>query len=118
MSKTSKRPRKQQARKRRKPSSTPALSADTLPRNPDAHLDEHGAAAFLGTKVTWMRKQRMIGGGPPFVRMTARTVRYRLGDLQDYSRARRYDSTASYPDAGGDAVGPVAVAVHADAAQK
>jgi hypothetical protein len=50
-------------------------------------LDEKQVAEILHTSVRTLRKRRLIGGGPPFIRLN-RNIRYRLGDLAAYLDSR------------------------------
>ena len=49
--------------------------------NPANLLDEHEAAACLNVAVQTLRNWRWKGEGPRFVKVGARLVRYRRGDL-------------------------------------
>lgn len=52
-------------------------------------LSEEQAAALYGEHVQTWRKRRREGKGPPFVRIGANRIGYRLGDLQEHQNARR-----------------------------
>ena len=45
-------------------------------------VTERDAAKFLGVSQIFLRKRRHEGGGPAFVRIGSRNVRYRVCDLQ------------------------------------
>lgn len=47
-------------------------------------LNEHEAAAYLGWKVATLRKKRWQGFPPRFLKLGARSVRYRESDLQEF----------------------------------
>lgn len=47
----------------------------------DALLNQRQAAARLGLAPRTLESFRFKGGGPPFVRISARCVRYRPADL-------------------------------------
>jgi hypothetical protein len=74
--------------------------APTITDNRSADLDEllpqRDAARLLGvserTLEGWRHK---ISDGPAFVRITARCVRYRRGDLLDFIAAKRRRSTGN-----------------------
>lgn len=51
-------------------------------------LSERDAAQFLGVSAVFLRKRRRDGGGPAFVRIGSRNIRYRVGDLQAWIDAR------------------------------
>ena len=52
------------------------------------------AAKLLGVGVRCLENWRGRGGGPEFVRISKRCVRYRRGTLIDYAAARTFASTA------------------------
>lgn len=62
------------------PQSTAAL-------NPADLLDENEAAASLNVAVQTMRNWRWKGEGPRYVKVGARLVRYRRGDLDAFIEA-------------------------------
>ncbi len=47
-------------------------------------LPEAEAARFLRCSRALLRKWRTKGGGPPFIRLGQRLVRYRTGDLEGW----------------------------------
>lgn len=49
--------------------------------DPDLHLPESAAAHLLGVTPRTLQAWRLRGGGPPFVRISLRCVRYRRRDL-------------------------------------
>lgn len=57
----------------------------------DRLLSTTEAARYLGLKRTrlkdWRRRNRR--GGPVYVRLTSRLVRYQLQDLEEFIRSRR-----------------------------
>jgi excisionase family DNA binding protein len=54
------------------------------------------AAELLGVSASWLEKLRVRGDGPPFYRVSARRVLYRLSDLNDWIEAHRAQSTSEY----------------------
>ena len=52
-------------------------------------LSEKQAAALEDEHVQTWRKRRREGKGPPFVRIGANRIGYRLGDLQAWQDQRR-----------------------------
>jgi len=51
------------------------------------------AATYLGLAVSTLNKWRCHGGGPVFIKM-GRAVRYQIGDLDNYIKNQRMDSTS------------------------
>jgi hypothetical protein len=59
-------------------------------------LDTARAAAYCGSATSTFEKLRVTGGGPPFVRITARRVGYLVDDLDEWlSGKARYSSTST-----------------------
>ena len=52
------------------------------------------AARLLGFTARFLQQRRYQGDGPPFIRVSARAVRYRLSDLEEWAAARRRTSTS------------------------
>jgi len=52
------------------------------------------AADFLGVTPRKLEQQRREGGGPPFVRLSHKIVRYRMKDLIEYQEAHMRHSNA------------------------
>lgn len=40
-----------------------------------------------------LAQMRYLGTGPKFVRVSARTIRYRLADVEEYERAQTFQRT-------------------------
>ncbi|QSR23864.1 DNA-binding protein [Hyphomonas sp. KY3] len=59
-------------------------------------LDEKQAAKHLGVSARTLRNWRVRGGGPKFVRVSARCIRYKRGDLQDWIDRRIASHTSQY----------------------
>ena len=83
-----------------------AVGLDGSPRGPPdasdywhALIDEKAAAAFLDLTDRTMQKFRQVGGGPRFVRISARCVKYRRIDLKVYADARLRSSTSDSGEA-------------------
>jgi predicted DNA-binding transcriptional regulator AlpA len=77
--------------------------ADDLPNDQEywfALIDEKEAAGFLGLTDRTLQKYRQQGGGPKFVKLSDRCVRYRRIDCHEYIKARLRASTS---DPGPDA---------------
>lgn len=54
----------------------------------DSLINEIEAAAFLGYSVRALQNWRVRGGGPRFVKVSARSVRYRRRDLNAWVESR------------------------------
>ena len=57
-------------------------------------IDETEAGKFLGLERRTMQAMRQRGGGPRFVRISSRCIKYRRADLRAWSEARLVASTA------------------------
>ena len=64
-----------------------------------ALIDEEPAAAFLGLKVRTVQAYRQRGGGPQFIRLSSRCVRYRRLDLRAWAEDRARRNTIEAPAA-------------------
>lgn len=73
----------------------PAASA-----SPDQLYDERQAARLLRVSRRTLQGWRLKGGGPLFVRLGPRCIRYRRTDLQDFMVERTARSTSEYDPAG------------------
>ena len=62
----------------------------------DALLPEEEAAEFLGYSKRALQNWRHRGGGPPYVRISERAVRYRRRDLIRWCEDLTEESTSSY----------------------
>lgn len=60
----------------------------------DQLIDERKAAMFLGYSVRALQNWRVRGGGPQFVKVSSRSVRYRRCDLRDWADSRLRSSTS------------------------
>jgi hypothetical protein len=65
----------------------------------DSLIGERDAAAFLGFSDRALQNWRVRGGGPRFVKVAGRSVRYRRRDLIDWAERRLRSSTADDPAA-------------------
>lgn len=57
-------------------------------------LDGVAAAAFLGVSKRTLENWRTKGGGPRYLKLTERLVRYRVADLTLWLAAREFGNTA------------------------
>lgn len=66
--------------------------------DPDQYLITPAAADLLGMSAAYLRKLRLVGGGPAFVTLGSGTradgVRYRRGTLLDWAESRSARSTS------------------------
>ena len=57
-------------------------------------IDERAAGDFLGLTDRTMQKFRQLGGGPRYVVISSRCIRYRRLDIRAWSEARLRSSTS------------------------
>ena len=57
-------------------------------------IDENEAADFLGYTARALQNWRVRGGGPLFVRVSCRSIRYRRKDLMQWAEERLCKSTS------------------------
>jgi hypothetical protein len=57
-------------------------------------IGERLAADFLGYTVRALQNWRVRGGGPKFVRISSRSIRYRRCDLIAWAESRLYRHTS------------------------
>jgi helix-turn-helix protein len=60
----------------------------------DQLMCEKDAAAFLGYTIRALQNWRLRGGGPQFVKVSARSIRYRRRDLMAWVGARLRTSSS------------------------
>lgn len=65
-------------------------------KSDDDLMDPAETAVDLNCSKSYLDKLRVYGGGPPFIRLGPRMIRYRRGDARDWARARRFNSTSEY----------------------
>lgn len=61
----------------------------------DSLIDEEEASAFLGHSVRTLQNWRVRGGGPLFIRVSRRSIRYRRRDLMAWVEARICANTSA-----------------------
>ena len=61
---------------------------------PSTLVDEHEAASILCYSVRALQNWRHRGGGPDFVKVSSRSVRYRRSDLEKWIAARTVSNTS------------------------
>jgi predicted DNA-binding transcriptional regulator AlpA len=57
-------------------------------------LDTEAAGELLGLSKRAMEERRRRGDGPPYVRLSATCVRYRMADLVTWLEERTFSSTS------------------------
>lgn len=57
-------------------------------------INEKEAAEFLGYTVRALQNWRIRGGGPKFIKVSSRSVRYRFRDLLEWSESKLVSSTS------------------------
>ncbi len=65
-----------------------------IPEHPDALIYTVEAAFLLGLSPRTLEALRLRGGGPPYIQVTPKAVRYRRRDLDAWLDARRRKSTS------------------------
>jgi predicted DNA-binding transcriptional regulator AlpA len=71
----------------------------TPPANADLNnrlLDEKEAAMYLGFSPRSLQNWRVRGEGPRFIKVSARSVRYRMPDLLAWIEKRTRQSTSDW----------------------
>ena len=61
---------------------------------PDLYITEARAAEILSVNPRTLQQWRLRGGGPKYVRISTRCVRYRVGDLTRWMDERLRSSTS------------------------
>jgi len=56
-------------------------------------LTEAQAAEFLGLSPRFLQERRYLGGGPEYIRISHRCVRYHPGSLWEWISERSYTAT-------------------------
>jgi predicted DNA-binding transcriptional regulator AlpA len=72
----------------------PTIAQATTMSDPDRLMNEHEAAEVLCYSVRALQNWRSRGGGPKFIKVSARSVRYRRRDLLDWIEARTVANTS------------------------
>ena len=65
-----------------------------IPQHPDALIYTVEAAFLLGLSPRTLEALRLRGGGPPYIQVTPKAVRYRRRDLDAWLDARQRKSTS------------------------
>jgi len=67
------------------------MTTDTTTHHPDTLLTTPQAAELLNLRPQTLHEWRSRGIGPPFHRLGARAVRYRVADLWEWMQAQRIE---------------------------
>ena len=59
-------------------------------------VDEKEAAKILCYTVRALQNWRSRGGGPQFIKVSRRSIRYSIDDLNEWIEARKISNTAQY----------------------
>lgn len=70
-------------------------AARTMTSRGPADMDTKAAAKYVGVDPRTLEGYRSRGGGPDFVRISARLVRYRKADLDDWLNERTVTTAAA-----------------------
>jgi hypothetical protein len=90
------------ARRRHQPKFLPLdrratlVSSVAIGADPDSLLDTKYLAEWLCVSVQWLETGRSRGYGPPYTRLSAKAIRYRVGDILTWLEQRSHKSTAEY----------------------
>lgn len=57
--------------------------------NLETLLNEHDVARITGLSLSTVRRWRLLGLGPAYIKVSGSAVRYRQQDLQEYLDSRR-----------------------------
>ncbi len=71
---------------------------DPDPDHLDRLLNERDAAAFLGYSTRALQNWRLRGGGPVFVKVSSRSIRYRRRDLMAWAESKLASNTSQVPN--------------------
>ena len=85
------------------PADAARAAVAAIPTHPSALLTEVQTGEVLNLSIRTLQAWRLRGGGPKFVRLSGRAVRYRNGDLAAFIEARTVASTSD-PGPGDDAM--------------
>ena len=66
---------------------------------PDEFLDTRGCAELLGVSPEYVKRLRLIGGGPAYHRLSERAIRYQVADVRAWAASRRRAPEAAQAEA-------------------
>lgn len=70
--------------------------AQQIAGDEDELLSTSDVSELLGVSTQFLEIGRHKGYGPPFVRLSARCVRYRRADLRGWLQARQHQAVSEY----------------------
>jgi len=79
------------------------LKQEAALENQNHLMKTEEAGRYLGLSSSLLNKLRLTGGGPVFVRLAGRAIRYRKPDLDAWVNASAMASTSAYPESAGAA---------------
>src|SRR5438477_7707224 len=85
-----------------------AVIEEATLRSDDELMPTPNCAIWLGVSDQWLEIGRTKGWGPPFVKLSPRRVRYRVGDVKRWLAERSHRCTVEYQKRlhGGDQPAP------------
>jgi hypothetical protein len=72
----------------------PTKQADPKSDYLDRLINENDAAGFLGYSMRALQNWRVRGGGPAYVKVSSRSIRYRRRDLINWAESRLRSNTS------------------------
>jgi predicted DNA-binding transcriptional regulator AlpA len=63
----------------------------------EKYIDTKAAAAMLCMSESALRKWRVQGIGPPFKKIGAKSVRYRVGDIRNWIETTQHHDAGNQP---------------------
>ena len=76
------------------------VAAQIIGLDPNALLCTKEVATLFGVSPKWLEIGRHRGYGPPFIRISARRIRYKTADLIAWLEERKHRSTSEYMKSG------------------
>lgn len=67
--------------------------------SPDALIKTVDLADWLGVSPQWVEIARHRGDGPPYLRLSARKILYKVSSVLGWLGQREFRATAQYPNA-------------------
>ncbi|MGJ8532446.1 MAG: helix-turn-helix transcriptional regulator [Alphaproteobacteria bacterium] len=75
-----------------------SLSSEKSPDHLNCLINETQAAEYLGYTIRALQNWRLRGGGPQFIKVSARSIRYRRCDLNEWIEAHVRQHTSEEQD--------------------